>query len=49
MMGVVHADRTSKEQLGLMMAGALDLMEEKGKPMGIAKDSQIVEGHTWHE
>ena len=43
MMGVVHADKTTKEQLGLMMAGALDLMEEKGKPMGVAKDSRIGE------
>ena len=43
MMGVVHADKTSKEQLGLMMAGALDLEEEKGKPMGVAKDSRIGE------
>lgn len=47
LMGVVHAEKTTKEQLGLMMAGALDLMEEKGKPMGIAKDSQIGEEHTW--
>ena len=48
MMGVVHADKTGKEQLGLMMAGALDLAEEKGKPMGVAKDSQIGEDGTWN-
>ena len=44
LMGVVHAEKTTKEELGLMMAGALDLAEEKGKPMGVAKDSQIAEG-----
>ncbi len=49
MMGVVHADRTSKEQLGLMMAGALDLAEEKGKQMGVAKDSRIGEDQAWSE
>ena len=43
MMGVVHAEKTTKEQLGLMMAGALDLEEEKGKPMGVAKDTRIGE------
>ena len=48
MMGVVHADKTTKEQLGLMMAGALDLAEEKGKPMGVAKDSRIGEDETWN-
>ena len=48
LMGVVHAEKTTKEQLGLMMAGALDLMEQKGKPMGVAKDSQIGEDQTWN-
>ena len=48
LMGVVHAEKTTKEQLGLMMAGALDLMEQKGKPMGIAKDSQIGEDQAWN-
>ena len=49
MMGVVHAEKTTKEQLGLMMAGALDLAEEKGKTMGVAKDSRIGEreDETW--
>lgn len=42
-MGVVHASKTSKEELGLMMTGALDLSEVKGKPAGIAKDSNIKE------
>lgn len=42
-MGVVHASKTTKEELGLMMTGALDLSEVKGKPAGIAKDSNIKE------
>lgn len=40
-MGVVHAEKATKEQLGLMMTGALDLSEEKSKEYGIAKDSNI--------
>ncbi len=43
-MGVVHADKTSKEELGLMMTGALDLSNKhEDKPAGIAKDSLIEE------
>ncbi len=39
-MGVVHAHKTNKEELGLMMTGALDLSEKYAdKPAGIAKDS----------
>ena len=39
-MGVVHAHKTSKEELGLMMTGALDLTEKhEDKPAGIAKDT----------
>lgn len=41
LMGVVHAHKTTKEQLGLMMTGALDLTEVGGKTAGIAKDSNI--------
>ena len=41
LMGVVHAHKTNKEQLGLMMTGALDLTDKDGKTAGIAKDSQI--------
>ncbi len=48
LMGVDHAEKTTKEQLGLMMAGALNLMEEKGKPMGVAKDSRIGEDSAWN-
>lgn len=40
-MGVVHASKTTKEELGLMMTGALDLSEAKDKTAGIAKDSNI--------
>lgn len=38
-MGVVHAHKTTKEELGLMMTGALDYNDEKS--FGIAKDTQI--------
>ncbi len=39
-MGVVHAHKTTKEELGLMMTGALDLTNKyEDKPAGIAKDS----------
>ena len=44
-MGVVHAHKTSKEELGLMMTGALDLTNKyEDKPAGIARDSRI-DGH----
>ena len=43
-MGVVHAHKTTKEELGLMMTGALDLTNKyEDKPAGIAKDSRIKE------
>ena len=43
-MGVVHAHKTSKEELGLMMTGALDLTDKhEDKPVGIAKDSLMDE------
>ncbi len=39
-MGVVHAHKTSKEELGLMMTGALDLTDKyEDKPAGIARDT----------
>lgn len=39
-MGVVHAHKTSKEELGLMMTGSLDLSEKYAdKPAGFAKDT----------
>ena len=46
-MGVVHAHKTSKEELGLMMTGALDLTEKyEDKPAGIAKDSRFRDEYT---
>ncbi len=43
-MGIVHADKTTKEQLGLMMTGSLDLTEKKkDKNYGKAKDSNLTE------
>ncbi len=43
-MGVVHAHKTSKEELGLMMTGSLDLSDKyEDKPAGIAKDSLFEE------
>lgn len=44
LMGVVFSDKTSKEQLGLMMTGSLDLSDKGGKIAGIAKDTNIREG-----
>ena len=46
LMGVVHADKVTKEELGLMMTGALDMADIKQKPMGIAKDTQIKEENS---
>ena len=41
-MGVVHAHKTTKEELGLMMTGSLDLTYKyEDKPAGIAKDSRF--------
>lgn len=41
-MGVVHAHKTTKEDLGLMMTGALDMNEtKKDKTIGVAKDSLV--------
>ena len=43
-MGVVHAHKTSKEEPGLMMTGALDLTRKyEDKPAGIARDTLIEE------
>ena len=41
-MGVVHAHKTTKEELGLMMTGALDLSNKyEDKPAGYARDTNI--------
>ena len=43
-MGVVHAHKTTKEELGLMMTGALDLTYKyEDKPAGRAKDTRFGE------
>ena len=43
-MGVVHAHKTTKEELGLMMTGALDLTYKyEDKPAGLAKDTRFGE------
>ena len=43
-MGIVHANKTTKEQLGLMMTGSLDLNEVNAdKNYGKAKDSNLTE------
>ena len=43
-MGIVHADKVTKEELGLMMTGSLDLtVTKKDKNFGIAKDSNLSE------
>ncbi|MBE6591408.1 MAG: ABC transporter ATP-binding protein [Ruminococcaceae bacterium] len=43
LMGVVFSEKTTKEQLGLMMTGSLDISDKNGKIAGIAKDSNITE------
>ncbi len=46
-MGVVHAHKTNKEELGLMMTGALDLSEKYAdKPAGFAKDTMFGESNN---
>ena len=43
-MGVVHAHKTTKEELGLMMTGAKDLVYKyEDKPAGIARDTRFGE------
>ena len=42
-MGVVHAEKTTKEEIGLMMTGSLDLSAVKEKEYGKAKDSNLTE------
>ena len=48
-MGVVHAAKTSKEELGLMMTGALDLEYKNNKQAGIAKDTLFAEEVSGNE
>ena len=43
-MGVVHAHKTTKEELGLMMTGALDLTNKyEDKPAGFARDTRFTD------
>jgi len=49
-MGVVHAHKTTKEELGLMMTGALDLTHKyEDKPAGLAKDTRFGENKQEEE
>ena len=41
--GVVNSDHTTKEDIGLMMTGALNIVNKEGKTDGIAKDSAFEE------
>lgn len=43
LMGIVHAHKVTKEELGLMMTGALNVTDINGKVAGIAKDTNITE------
>ncbi len=47
-MGIVHAKKTTKEEIGLMMTGSLNLSESKNKEYGKAKDSNLSE-EEWKE
>jgi len=49
LMGVVNAEATNKEELGLMMTGALNIVNKKeGKTSGIARDSNLTK-EQWEE
>ena len=41
--GVVNSNHTTKEELGLMMTGTLNIVNKEGKTDGIAKDSAITD------
>lgn len=47
-MGVVHAEKVTKEEIGLMMTGSLNLAETKNKEYGKAKDSNLTE-EQWQQ
>ena len=49
LMGVVNSNHTTKEEIGLMMTGSLDLVEKGGKTAGIARDSAISETEEKNE
>ena len=39
----VNSNHTTKEELGLMMTGTLNIVNKEGKTDGIAKDSAITD------
>ena len=41
--GVVNSDHTTKEEIGLMMTGTLNIVNKEGKTDGIAKDSAFTD------
>ena len=41
--GVVNSDHTTKEDIGLMMTGTLNIVNKEGKTDGIAKDSAFTD------
>ncbi|MFA5448995.1 MAG: ABC transporter ATP-binding protein [Clostridia bacterium] len=44
--GIVHSQKVTKEELGLMMTGVLNLLDKKpDKGMGLAKDTNIKEAN----
>ncbi len=47
-MGIVHASKTTKEEIGLMMTGSLNLSETKNKEYGKAKDSNLTD-EEWED
>ena len=49
LMGVVNSNHTTKEEIGLMMTGSLDLVDKGGKTAGIARDSAISETEEKNE
>ncbi len=47
-MGIVHTKNTTKEEIGLMMTGSLDLTKDNKKIFGFADDS-LVTDEKWEE
>ncbi|MCR5287598.1 MAG: ABC transporter ATP-binding protein [Saccharofermentans sp.] len=41
--GVVNSDHTTKEEIGLMMTGTINIVNKEGKTDGIAKDSAFTD------
>ena len=47
--GVVNSNHTTKEEIGLMMTGALNLVDKGGKTAGIARDSGFADNEETNE